>query len=103
METQKAPFAKEVASILSQIGYKKRTVFVSYARCNPISLRSMWDGGSRTFYSVLRNGEFISPPISGSYFEKQAEDYVPLVGDVLVQSGTFQGKPAIVHLTFYGD
>jgi hypothetical protein len=103
VETLKHPFPPEIASLMTRIRSKKRTVFVSRdINCKEVKLRSYWDGGSKTSFIVIRNGAVWYPPVSGSAFEKEAEAYIPHVGDVLIQYGTFNGKEAIPHFTFYG-
>jgi hypothetical protein len=62
---------------------------------------SYWDGDSISRYSVLClfTGEYTHPP-TGSYPAFKAKYELP-VGYVLIESGTFQGKPSTVRVMYY--
>jgi len=61
---------------------------------------SYWDSGSRDSYTVLNmNGDYLETPLPGGYY-KLAEPYEIKPGTLLMETGTFCGKPATV--CFYG-
>ena len=98
----KAPFPSEIARYLQRVGSRKRTCRVRFEIPSiPLALRSMWDGGSRDVWTCYRNDERIHIPVSGSYFEVEKEGFMPKVGDVLIRSGTTQGKESIPSITFF--
>lgn len=104
METVKAPFPAPYASLLTKLGYRKKTVWVSKGTAGkPVVLRSYWDGGSRDLYAAFNSsGQSINIPVGGApQFTPEPEAWVPSPGDVLVSYGAFQGKPATAHITLY--
>lgn len=103
-ETLAAPFPQQISDILSRIGSRKRKVtIVTDTAGIPEALYSYWDGGSRDEYRAWNaQGQPISLPISGApQFTQQQPKWVPQVGDVLVNYGTFCGKPSTPRITFY--
>ena len=56
---------------------------------------SYWDGGSRSEYRVtnLHTGATFVPP-AGSYPWTVANDYTLQPGDIVIETGTFCGKPS---------
>jgi hypothetical protein len=103
-ETIKAPFPQEIADIVKQIGSRKRTVVVVTEPAGvPEALYSYWDGGSRDEYRAWNTkGQPINLPISGApQFTQQQPKWVSQSGDVLVNYGSFCGKPMVPRITFY--
>lgn len=99
----KAPFDADVKRHLDQIGSRKRCamVFRGERVGEPLTLISMWDGGSKSQYLVYRNGEYFTPRALTSPFQDVRPTFQPESGDVLIEFGTFMGKPATPYITFY--
>lgn len=99
-----APFPEHVKKYLDRVGTRKRKCVVTEDKAGtPITLYSYWDGGSRDEYCAWnRNGQAITLPISGAPgFTQPRAPWTPEAGDVLVEFGTFCGKPATPRVTFY--
>lgn len=80
-------------------GTKRKTCCLdAYLGATPIALRSGWDGGSRSDYSVVNvlTGVRSNPPTNSNYaFDRAPKvEYTPAPGDVLIKTGTFCGKPS---------
>lgn len=102
----KAPFPQNIADLLARVGSRKRKAYVKYDAPIPthgIKLASYWDGGSRDeFAAFTASGQAIALPISGApQFSKEEPAWIPQSGDVLVEYGTFMGKPSTPSITFY--
>lgn len=70
----------------------------TYLSATPQTLRTGWDGGSCSHYSVVNilTGVSSNPPTNSSFaFDRAPKvQYVATPGDVLIQTGTFCGKPS---------
>lgn len=100
----KSPLPAHLKALLDRIGCRKRSCYVrEEAAGSGMRLRSYWDGGSRDEYRAYsRSGEAIALPISGAPgFTPEPREWVPQAGDVLVNYGTFCGKPSTPFITFY--
>lgn len=100
----KRPFPVEIRDILARVGgTKKHSVLVNhYVPGTPTTLRSYWSGGSIThFHAFNAQGKRLDVPIGGSAFDPPVEPWTPEPGDVLVRTGTTQGKPSYVSITLY--
>lgn len=83
-------------------GTKKKKFFLSKG-LTPSLLHSYWDGGSKNVYSVvnIHTGRQTLPPTWGGNFDAQGKrEYVPVAGDILIETGCFCGKPATPYLSF---
>jgi hypothetical protein len=99
-----APFDPYVSTLLRSVGTRKRKCFIAEAPSgSPVKLRSYWDGGSRDLYAAYTaSGKSISIPVGGAPgFTSEPEAWTPAPGDVLIQTGTFNGKEATPRITFY--
>lgn len=69
----------------------------TYLSATPRLLRSCWDGGSYSSYSVfnINTRQHSEPPTVGSAFDRSPKvEYVAAPGDVLITTGTFCGEPS---------
>ena len=99
-----APFEPHIQALLQRVGTRKRKCFAGYAIAgSPVKLRSYWYGGSRDLYAAYTaSGEAIPISVSGAPgFTPEPEAWTPNVGDVLVETGTFNGKEATPRITFF--
>jgi len=81
--------------------YRKKTVSVALdAKPHAASVNSYWDGGSRSYYTLFRDGASHAVGRSPGFpkFENQTLELTP--GDVLVRTGVFCGRPATAHIMF---
>jgi hypothetical protein len=102
----KRPFPVEIRDILARVGgTKKHSVIVHHHQAGtPITLRSYWSGGSITHYTAMNSqGHRLNVPVGGSAFDPPVEPWVPQAGDILVRTGTTQGKPSYPSITFYEE
>lgn len=100
----KAPLPAHLKALLDRIGCRKRSCYVREESAGTgMRLRSYWDGGSRDEYRAFTSsGESIHLPISGAPgFTAEPAEWVPKAGDVLVNYGTFCGKPSTPFITYY--
>jgi hypothetical protein len=83
-------------------GYKKHKVIVArYPAPYKANVRSYWDGGSCSYYTLIRGGgQFnVTKPINPLH--PPADTSIELqAGDVLVQTGIFCGKKATAVITY---
>ncbi len=99
-----SPLPAHLKALADRVGSRKRSCYVSERPAGVgMRLRSYWDGGSRDEYRAFdANGNEIAIPVSGAPgFTPEPREWVPNVGDVLVDYGTFMGKPSTPHITFY--
>lgn len=83
-------------------GSKKKKFFLSKG-LTPRLLHSYWDGGSKDEYAVvnIRTGARTMPPTWGGNYDRSGQrEYVPVAGDILIQTGSFCGKPATPYISF---
>lgn len=76
---------------------RKKCRLNTYLSAEPRLLHSYWDGGSRSEYSVVNvlTGAHSNPATWGGNFDRAGKrEYVAAPGDVLIQTGTFCGKPS---------
>ncbi len=100
--SNRVPVAPEHRRYLPD-GYRKREVYVEEAKAGArVRVDSYWDGGSRDYYTLYRNG--VGRPVASGncgigHFNP--EDKLELLaGDVLVRTGVFCGKTSCATLTF---
>lgn len=99
-----SPFPADIARILERIGSRKRSAYLTEIPAGSArTLYSYWDGGSRDEYAAWdASGQPIALPIAGCPgFSAPARAWTPAAGDVLVEYGTFMGKPATPRITRY--
>jgi hypothetical protein len=102
----KAPMPPEIKKWVDAVGSRKRSASSAERKAGePVSLRSYWDGGSREqFRAWDASGRElpIHQYVSGAPgFTPDPKPWLPQVGDVLVEYGTFMGKAATPHIIFY--
>ena len=103
-ELLSAPFEPHIQALLRRVGTRKRKCFVAGTPAgSPIKLRSYWYGGSRDLYAAYTaSGEAIPISVSGAPgFTPEPKAWTPNAGDVLIETGTFNGKEAIPRITFF--
>lgn len=82
-------------------GYRKHKVIISRRAPGPARVASYWSGGSRSYYTLFRNGDAIPVTKSINPLHPPADLDIDLLhGDVLVQTGTFCGKTATAVITY---
>lgn len=84
-------------------GYRKRKVIVSRRAPGKAQVRSYWDGGSRSYFSLVRNGVHsgVTRDINPLHAPDRDDTCIELIaGDVLVQTGIFCGKKATAIITY---
>ncbi len=99
-----SPLPENLKRLMDRVGSRKRSCYVrEEAAGKGMRLRSYWDGGSRDEYAAWdANGSPIALPVSGApMFTPEPSEWVPSAGDVLVNYGTFMGKPSTPFITFY--
>lgn len=100
--------ASEFRSICTQLGYRKRHVNIVSA--TSVTLQNLnWDGGSRNEYSAvdLREGTVKRSPNLGMAHPMENEyegAKIAMRKDVIIlQHGTFMGKPATMTIFCHPD
>lgn len=99
-----APFPEDITRILARIGSRKRSAYVATETAGSgRTLYSYWDGGSRDEYAAWdATGAPLALPVAGCPgFSAPATPWVPSPGDILVEFGTFMGKPSTPRITRY--
>ena len=99
-----APFEPHIQALLQRVGTRKRKCYLAETPSgSPVKLYSYWSCGSRHLYAAYTaSGKPINIPVGGAPgFTLEPEAWTPAPGDVLIETGTFNGKEATPKITFY--